>query len=640
MKKNRVEIIDPFWGERIKYMCETIIPYQYEVLNDQVEGLPASHAIENFRIAAGLSQEKYQGMLFQDSDVGKWIEAAAYSLTVEDNPKLEEKIDGIVSLLRQAQAEDGYLNSYYTCVRSDEKLTNIAHGHEMYCTGHLIEAAVAYARVSGKTEMLDIMERCVKWFMDRIGPEDGKRHIYPGHPELELALYKLYQYTGNEKYLDFMEYLLLERGKQPSFLLEDPGFGEQYRDKWFGLSYHQAHIPLMEQTEAKGHAVRAMYLYAGLADLAYERKEPEIISILDALWKDVTEKKMYITGAIGSEEHGESFGVPYDLPNDRGYGETCAAVGLIFWAKRMLKLRRDRKYADIMELALYNGALSGMSSDGTKYFYTNPLMLIPEQAETRYDLRHIRTRRAGWFGCACCPPNIARLTASLSEYICDCSPEREELTIHLYIGGRIYINKDSCFCARGDYLNSGKMTYQYEGAPGDITLRMRIPGWSRKTEIRLNGRPYKAEYEHGYAIIKRRWTDREEIEMVFDISPRMIYADPRIAADAGRVAVKRGPLVYCLEEADNGRDLNAITVKSFCAKEEWEKESTRFGSAGYVPPVQPVYLRGSRETADLWKGRLYSDCPPEKKTCVFAAVPYFLWGNRGTGEMLVWIRKE
>lgn len=632
MKVNRVQIDDSFWGGRIRRMCESIIPYQYEVLNDQVPGIPQSHAVENFRIAAGLSEGEYQGMLFQDSDVGKWIEAASYSLRIREDRELEEKIDGLVQILKKAQKEDGYLNSYYTSARLGERLTNIAHGHEMYCAGHLVEAAVAYAQATGKTELLDIVEDCISYFMSKIGPEPEKLHIYPGHPELELALYKLYQYTKKEKYLKFMEYLLLERGKQPSFLLEDPGFGEQYHDKWFGLEYHQAHLPILEQREAKGHAVRAMYLYAGLADLAYETKDPAIISVLEDLWKDVTERKMYITGAVGSDEHGEGFGAPYDLPNDRGYGETCASIGLIFWARRMLRLKADSRYGDVMELALYNGALSGMAPDGKTYFYVNPLMVIPSQAESRYDLRHVKTERVPWFGCACCPPNAARLIASLPDYVCDYDCGEKELTVHLYICGKITLDKNIWFEASGDYIGSGKAEYIYRGESAEMTLRMRLPGWSRETGIKLNGSLFRPDTENGYAVISREWSDGDKLEVVFDLRPRFIYSNPRAAANAGRAAVKKGPVVYCLEEADNGGDLNAVVVEDFCSAGDAGRQDGQ--------QEQAVYLRGYREKAGSQEGKLYSDQNPEKVEGVFCAVPYHMWGNRGKGEMLVWMRKK
>lgn len=644
MKKRMVEIKDDFWSPRIEQMCEYVIPYQYQVLNDEIEGIPMSHAIENFRIAAGLSDSEYHGMLFQDSDVGKWIEAAAYSLRIRYDPEIARKIDGLVEILKKAQQPDGYLNSYYICAKPDERLTNIAHGHEMYCAGHLLEAAAAYAEISGKTEFLEIMERYMDYFIERIGPEPGKRHIYPGHPELELALYKLYRFTGKEKYLNFMEYLLLERGKQPSFLLDDPGFGERYHDRWFSLEYHQAHLPVLEQTEAKGHAVRAMYLYAGLADLAYEKKDKKIIALLQKLWDDVTRKKMYVTGAVGSDEHGEALSVPYDLPNDRAYGETCASIGMVFWASRMLNLNLNSIYADVMELALYNGVLSGSSSDGKRYFYVNPLMSIPAQAESRYDLRHVSTSRVGWFGCACCPPNIARMTASLDKYVCTYDPGKNDLAVHLYVGGKIILGENSRLDAEGEYVSRGRMKFTYHGCSREITVRMRIPRWSRRTNMKINCKPYAYKTDLGYASVVRRWNDGDEVEMIFDNSPRFIYADPRVSADAGRVAVKKGPVVYCLEETDNGSDLNALVVEAFSSRDMWEKQQTcdgcRADNQDSAAGDNAVYLSGYREFPAEADGELYSDSEPAEEKKIMRAVPYFMWGNREKGEMLVWMRKK
>ena len=609
-KKWPAQIGDPFWNARVSQMCGEIIPYQYEVLNDQAEGVPESHAIENFRIAAGLSEGEYHGMLFQDSDVAKWIEAAAYSLRIRENEELEKKIDEVVGILEKAQKPDGYLNTYYTCVHPEERLKNIAHGHEMYCAGHLAEAAVALAQAAGKTALLDIVERYIGFLMANIGPEPGMLHICPGHPELELALYKLYQYTGKKEYLDFMEYLLLERGKQPSFFLTDPGFGEQYHDKWFGLEYHQAHLPLLEQKEAKGHAVRAMYLYAGLADLAYEKKDPEMMHVLDSLWEDVTEKKMYLTGAVGSDEHGECFSVAYDLPADRAYAETCASIGLIFWARRMLRLRLDSRYGDVMETALYNGAISGMSSDGKTYFYVNPLMMIPEQAENRYDLRHVKPERAAWFGCACCPPNLARLFSSLEEYIF--TENDNTLFINQYIGAQVNCDKAD-ITITSDYTNSGKISV-FVDMKTPFKLALRIPGWCDHFKLSES-----YEIRNGYAFITI--CKSTEIDIQFEMKTKLIKCSNRVRANIGKAAVMRGPFVYCIEEADNGKNLHLLRLD--------KEPDFRFENG-------MIFAKGIRERED---DRLYAEyTAPEYEKCVIKFIPYYKWGNRGENEMSVYIR--
>lgn len=634
MKQTKMEIRDVFWSGQIEKMCESIIPYQYEVLSDAVPGIPKSHAIENFRIAAKLADGEYAGMLFQDSDVAKWIEGAAYSLRIKENPKLESEIDELIEIIGRAQQSDGYLNTYYTCVRKGERLTNIAHGHEMYCAGHLAEAAAAYAEATGKERLLQIVERYMDWFMERIGPEEGKLHIYPGHPELELALYRLYQYTQKETYLDFMKYLLLERGKQPSFLLNDSGFGEQFKDKWFGLEYHQAQKPVQEQREAVGHAVRAMYLYSGLADLAYETGDEKTIRALDALWQDVTKRKMYITGAVGADEHGEAFSVPYDLPNDRAYAETCASIGLVFWARRMLRLKLDSQYSDIMELALYNGVLSGMSDNGKEYFYVSPLMLNPREADQRYDLRHVKTSRVTWFGCACCPPNAARTITSLDKYVYDYYQEENQLAIHLYIGGKIYLEEGGLWEITGDYLGVGRLEIKYSGQQKEMSVRLRKPGWSKSIGVLVNGEEIQPEEVTGYMGINKAWCDGDVIQLQFDIQSRFVYANPKVSADSGRAAILRGPIVYCLEEADNGEDLNALIAESICGTQEMGQE--REGREEIYPPV---YIRGYREYQNPGNHELYSFEQPERKKVTMKAVPYARWGNRGIGEMLVWVRR-
>lgn len=622
MKRVDMVIEDVYWENIIQKMCKEIIPYQYQVLNDEVKDIPQSHAIENFRIASGEKQGIYSGMLFQDSDVAKWIEAAAYSLRIQNNEEIEQKIEGLIDLIERTQQDDGYLDTYYICEKQKEKLGNIAHGHEMYCAGHLLEAAVAYAEVTGKERFLRIMEKCIRWFMDRIGPEDGKRCIYTGHPELELALYRLYQYTNNKEYYDFMQYLLLERGKQPSFLLNDSGYGEQYHDRWFGLEYHQAHKPVMDQTEAVGHAVRAMYLYAGLADFAERSSDQKYVDRLMELWDDVTQKKMYITGSIGSDEHGECFSSSYDLPNDRAYAETCASIGLFMWGRRMLKLQLNSKFSDVMEQALYNGILSGISEDGKSYFYVNPLEVNPVKAHQRYDMRHIQTERVRWLGCACCPPNVARVISSLERYVYDESQVEHALSVHLYLCGRICTTNGQIWKLTGNYMKDGVICIEYQGENLFCTLKLRNPGWSLNTRVYINMVEEQVQSENGYLIISRNWKEGDRVQLCFDLKAKMVYSNVRVQDNAGKTAIMRGPVVFCAEETDNGKDLSALLVKDI------ERHSE--GS---------VWLSGYRECTEP-QNELYSFIPPKKQAVEIRMIPYSQWGNRGEGEMRVWMRKE
>lgn len=627
-----MKIADEFWTRRIEKICREIIPYQYEVLNDTVPGIEHSHAIENFRIAAGDSEGQYQGMLFQDSDVAKWIEAAAWSLRFYPNREIEKKIDGLIDLMERAQCEDGYLDTYYICTGLEKRFTNFSHGHELYCAGHLTEAAVAYALVTGKEKMLRLMERYMDCLIEQIGPEEEKMHVFSGHPEIELALYKLYQYTHNIKYYEFMEYLITERGKQPSFLLQEETFGDCYKDKWFDLRYHQAHAPVWEQTNAVGHCVRAMYLYSAMADSAKETNNHKMIETLKRLWNDVVTRKMYITGAIGSEAHGECFGTDYDLPNDRAYAETCAAIGLIFWAKRMLQLEKNSSYADVMELALYNGAISGIAEEGKQYFYVNPLELKPEEAKERYDMQHVKIQREAWMGCACCPPNIARLLASLDQYIFMWDAKDTKLYVNLFVGGEILLEDGKAgLVIKSSYLKDGRVCLQYKGKRSKFSLYIRIPGWTDSYTLSVNGKQIeKLRTEKGYVCLEREFQEQDHIDIEFSLRLRKVYANPRVSADAGKAALMRGPVVYCLEEADNGKNLSGVSIGELTGVEEYIDNSLP-GSA------IAVRFDGLREQESMWDGRLYSYERAPRERVRIKAVPYYLWGNRGVGEMKVWI---
>ena len=628
----KITIEDQFWEPKLRKMCQEIIPYQYEVLNDNIPGIPSSHAIENFRIASGKAVGKYSGMLFQDSDVGKWIEAAAYSLQVYPSSDLQEKIDSIINLIELAQQPDGYLNTYYSGERAINRFTNISHGHELYCAGHLLEAAIAYYQATGKDKFLQIMIKYINYLIDVIGPNKGQLHIYSGHPEIELAVYKLYQVTQNKKYLSFVKYLIDERGTQPSFLLSDPYFGEKFKDKWYALPYHQAHKPVREQYEAVGHAVRALYLYSGMTDLANEMHDESLYSALDHLWEDVTTRKMYITGAVGAEAHGESFGIPYDLPNDRAYAETCASIALVFWAHRMLKHRLDSRYTDIMELALYNSVLSGMGKDGETYFYVNPLEVDPDTIEARFDLQHVEPQRVKWFGCACCPPNIARTIASIDRYLYDFNDTERKLVIHLYVSGRIEFNSNRYFSISETYLKDGKVRILYSGMGERLSLYCRIPGWSQKYVVYLCGEIITANCIGGYIHIQRDWRNGDEVVLQFNIQPQIVYPHPKIKHDSGKVALMRGPIVYCFEEADNGPFLNQLVIDPHQKIDIYQDDSV----SGVCPCIM---LQGLRETEKEWGQKLYSFTPPRVESRQIKAIPYFEWGNRGKGEMIVWIRQ-
>jgi DUF1680 family protein len=633
-----VKINDRFWADRIELMAREVIPYQWDALNDTIPGATPSHAITNFRIAAGESTDEFKGMLFQDSDVGKWLEAASYSLVNYPNPKLESIIEELIVLMGKAQQEDGYLNTYYIVAKPDQRWKDFSFGHELYCAGHLIEAAVAYYQVTEKRKMLDIMCRYVDYIDSIMGPEESKMKVYCGHEEIELALVKLFRVTGEERYLKLSQYFIEERGKQPSFLSNEPTFGNGVKTKWFDLNYHQAHAPVREQTKADGHAVRAMYLYSAMADLALETSDQSLFEALKVLWENVTNCRMYITGGLGSQGHAERFTFDYDLPNDTAYAETCATIGLIFWAYRMLLLEPDHHYADVMERALYNGALSGISWDGKKYFYVNPLEVVPEAVSKRHDLEHVKAERQQWFGCACCPPNIARLITSLGQYIY--SQNGDIVYTHLYIGNetQLVINDQQVkITQQTDYPWDENIHINIEPENRSLfTLALRIPEWCRNYRLMVNDQTIEKGdqvIEKGYALLTRNWQQGDQVKLWLELPIELIQANPKVRENAGKVAIQRGPVVYCLEEIDNGHNLWNITIPVDI------KLSTEFAADLFngiiVVKGQAQYLDN-----DQWNGALYGPVVMNTKPINIKAVPYCLWGNRQPGEMIVWLNRK
>ncbi len=438
----KVKMTDLFWGGRQEMVRNRAIPHQWDALNDRLPDVPPSHVISDLRKAGGSEKGDFQGILFQDSDLAKWLETLSCRLATHPDDKWLAIAEGVIDLIESSQQEDGYINSYFTVARPEDRWTNLRDRHELYVAGHLIEAAVAYYEATGRRKFLDLMCRFADYIGTVFGREEGKKRGYPGHEEIELALVKLYRTTGKSRYLDLCKYFINERGSQPCyFTLEAEERGEEsiagssFRSPPY--AQYQAHLPVREQNEAVGHSVRAMYLYCGMADLAIETADRGLAEACRRLWRNVTRRRMYVTGGVGSSAFGEAFTFDSDLPNDRAYTETCAAVGLVFWAHRMLQLDTLGEYGDVMERALYNGVLSGISLDGEKYFYVNPLEVWPEACAKRSDLNHVKTSRRPWFGCACCPPNISRLLASLGGYIY--STAEDELFVHLYMGSETVV---------------------------------------------------------------------------------------------------------------------------------------------------------------------------------------------------------
>lgn len=636
---NKVKINDRFWGRYLEVVRNHVIPYQWDALNDRLPDTSPSHAIENFRIAAGESSGEYYGMVFQDSDIAKWLEAVAYSLENEPNEELEKTADEVIALLGRAQDENGYLNTYYTVKEPNNRWTNIRDNHELYCAGHLIEAAVAYYQATGKKQFLDIMCKYADHIDSVFGPEEDKLKGYPGHQEIELALVKLYDVTGQEKYLNLSKYFIDERGKQPHYFDIEKEKRKETKPFWFNddYAYHQAHKPVREQKEAVGHAVRATYMYTAMTDLALKTKDESLKKACEELWNNVTQKQMYVTAGIGSMEFGESFSFNYDLPNDLSYTETCASIALVFWANRMLQLEANNKYADVMELALYNGTISGMDLDGKKFFYVNPLEVLPEASDKRKDKKHVKSVRQKWFGCACCPPNLARLIASIGHYIY--SQKEKELFVHLYMGSETTIqiaNNPVKLVQQTNYPWDGNVSMIVSPEKEEtFTMALRIPGWAKGTVVKLNGEivDHFPLMKNGYVYINRRWKENDHIELSFPMVAERIQSNPQVRHNVGKVAIQRGPVVYCLEQVDNGENLHGIILpRDAELKAEYDPE--------LLEGVVSITGEAERLDQSNWNSELYRPVEDSTTKVQLKAIPYYAWCNREPGEMIVWVNEK
>ena len=626
-----IHVNDPFWNPLIRNAVDNVIPYQWRVLNDNEPGAAPSHAIQNFRIAAGEAEGEFYGYQFQDSDVAKWLEAAAFSLIYKDDPRLRRDMEDVIALIGRAQQPDGYLDTHFIVKKPDRKWREIAHGHELYCAGHMLEAAVAVLQTTGSDRLLNVMERVVDLVREKFGPGEGQIDGYPGHEEIELALMKAYRATGKEKYLELARYFILNRGVTEGFKGEERFLELREKDKALDASYYQAHKPVLEQEDAEGHAVRAMYLFTGMADVALETGDAALVKALETLWTNTVNRRMYITGGVGSQGAGERFTIDYDLPNDTCYTETCAAVGMAMWNLRMLRLEPDVKYADIMERALYNNVLSGISADGTHYFYVNPLMVKPDVAHFRSDHMDVETQRVKWFGCACCPPNVIRTLTGLGGYIY--TRDGDRVYQHLYIG-----NEASFDIAGGAATLSCTAGMPWKGeaaitvrAEKPFELALRKPGYAKHFAVTLNGREAACEMARGYAVLTVK--DGDRIEVRFDMEPVVYCANPRVTEDCGKAAIVRGPLVYCAEEIDNGALLQDFRIDTSLPVIAEARDL--FGG------ILGLTVQGERSDDAAWAdGALYRPVGESATTpASLRLIPYFLWNNRGEGEMTVWMNR-
>ena len=657
-----ISIESGLFGCISKIVCNQVIPNQWEILNDRSQSTDLDHGIENFsmacgdnvhypshcianfRIAAGEQEGDFYGMVFQDSDLAKWLEAVAYLLMSYPDEALEKQADDVIELIGEAQQEDGYLNTYFTIKEPEKRWTNLCEGHELYCAGHMMEAAVAYYQATGKRSLIDIMLKMASHIDKIFGPAaEGKLPGYPGHEEIELALVKMYQATGDEMLIRLAKYFLDERGKKPYYF--DTEFERRNRDAHFwylyppygmysnGPKYEQYHLPVREQEAFEGHAVRCMYLASSMADVARETGDASLFDTCKVLYKNMSERRMYITGGIGSTPNAEMFTFDYDLPNDLVYGETCASIGLVFFMHRMLMLEQDSRYADTMERALYNTCIAGMSLDGKNFFYVNPLEVDPEASRNNPNRKHVLPVRPGWFGCACCPPNLARLITSLGQYIY--SAKDNNVFVHLYI------SNDATLEVAGKSVNIKIETeYPYDGniqirpSKGRYSLCLRIPEWSgQQWQVSVNGKETDAAIENGYAIISREWNDGDKVELSLDMRVKRVYAHPNVSKDVGKVALQRGPLVYCLESVDNGPGLQRIYLPSDASLEAASNKDKLEG-------IVEIKAKGLRILDHDQEKLYYYNTQPKYEQIPLTFIPYYTWANRGENEMTVWVHEK
>ena len=623
-----VRLSDQFWAPRLRLNREVTLPTQYRLLEE-------TGRLENFRRVAGKSQAPFQGFFFNDSDVYKWLEAVAWALAAAPEAALSRMTEAVIDEIAAAQSPDGYLNTYHALERADERWTNLRDRHELYCAGHLFQAAVAHARATGSERLLTVARRFADHICATFGPKtEGKRPGVCGHPEVEMALVELARATGEAKYL-----------RQAQYFLDARGHG-----LIGGRDYHQDHRPLREMDRLAGHAVRAAYLNAGAADLVAETGDAALRAALERMWDHLVGRQMYLTGGIGSRHEGEAFGDDYELPNARAYAETCAAIALVMWAWRLLALDGAARYADVMETALYNGVLAGLSLDGAAYFYVNPLA---------DDGRH---RRQPWYDCACCPPNIARTLAALPGYFY--STSAEGVYVHLYAASRARLS-----LADGRLIGLTQRTrYPWDGgvevevdAEGEFGLFLRVPAWCEAgATLAVNGQAHAGQAIPGsYAAIRRHWRRGDVVTLDLPMPVRQVEAHPYALENTGRAALLRGPLVYCLEGADHpGVDLRDVVLsacseyvtlsaaKGLCISTAGDSSlpSVAQNDRSLYHEVLALQFAAHRVPPDTaWAGRLYrtrrANRPADAgQTITCTAIPYYAWANREPGPLQVWLR--
>lgn len=615
----RVKIDDPFWNERLRVNREMSLPRQYVMC----ESTGRFDALK-LQWKPGQPNPPH---IFWDSDTAKWLEAACYACATSPDEKLRARIEYVTDLFVNAQLPDGYLNSYFAVCETERRWKNLKYNHELYCAGHIFEAAVAHHQLTGSDRFLKVACRYADYIDSVFGIGEGKIPGYCGHEEIELALVRLYGATGEKRYLNLASYFVEQRGQKPFwFDVEAQGVPREFLPMDAKHAYFQAHLPVREQKEAVGHAVRAAYLYCGMVDLAREQKDDSLLKACETLWEDMEGSKTYITGGIGSTWQGETFGTAYDLPNERAYCETCASVALAFWAHRLLQHAGRRRYADMIERALYNGALSGMSLDGRKFFYQNPLLSFGGH------------HRSEWFECSCCPSNLSRLLGTLGSYLM--SESEDELRVHLYVGSSMEFTLKGrtagTLRVKGNMPWNGSVRCEMEiDKPAEFTLALRVPYWtSAPGQVSINGKSVPVRVRDGYVEISREWTSGDTVDLEFPVEIQRITSHPKLASNAGQIALQRGPFIYCIEDADfESGVLDVSLPRDAKIAAKMEKISTSLPGSEMVV-LESRALSSAPPTDPALYAPVSNAVPAEIS---FRAVPYFAWDNRAPGAMRVWI---
>lgn len=614
---------DGFWTERRNLIRDVSLEQQYGKIAE-------TGRLENFyRVARG-ERGTHQGRYYDDSDVYKWLEACAYVLADRPEAPIRKRYEEVRDAVVAAQMEDGYINTFFQLMHPDDRWRSLVDLHEMYCAGHLIEAAVAAHDCIGDEKLLQAGIRLADHIAGIFGPD--KRLGYCGHQEIELALVRLANHTGNESYRELARWMVEVRGRGPAIFKEQLETDEirnlaPYRrgrpksETEYEPEYWQVHAPIREHTSVVGHAVRGMYFYAAATDLAASDDEG-LFDALDRCWRNLTERRMYVTGGIGPSARNEGFTHDFDLPNLTAYAETCAAVALAMWGRRLAERTGDSSYADVVERAIHNGALAGIALTGDLYFYDNPLESRGKKA------------RVPWFECACCPPNIARLIGSIASYgySKDASAANPTLVVNMPIAGEVGVVGLPKIRVTSEYPYSGRFQLEFLTG-GPMTLRVRIPEWCGEAGFETTGFDAEADYEDGYAVWSRDWREGDAVEAQFEMMPRWVRADPRVLDDLGRVALAKGPLIFALEEPDFGVEPQRFAADTTAEVAEGEPHE----ELGRVPTL----LVPGWKTLDTESGELYlADEPLPKEEVRARFIPYFAWNNRGAKSMQIWVRES